>query len=78
MPVLQAGSLEHTTWSIASLTQWKVPFPNDSVGLNLFQEAQLIFASSKHLVLGQSLLGSLACQRVTACCIVNSWEGGVW
>jgi hypothetical protein len=59
VPTYKAGNLELITQPAGSLTGWRVSFPGSSVGLNLFQAALLLSASSRQLVspfLSESLL----------------------
>lgn len=45
MTAHKAGNLEHTAQPVGSPIGWRVYFPGGSVGLNLFQAAQLVFIS---------------------------------
>lgn len=53
--------MEHTLQSAGSSTCWRVSFSGRSVGLSLFQEAQLVSASSRLL----ALLGNSAHLRMS-------------
>ena len=46
----ELGNLEHTAQSAGSSIGWRMSFPSDSVGLNLFQAVPLTSASSRKLV----------------------------
>jgi hypothetical protein len=61
---MKARNLENTAQPEGNSENWKVSFLSDSVGLNLFQVAWLVTASSRQLVWPQSLLCSLTGLRV--------------
>ena len=62
--LMKARNLEHPAQPEGNSENWRVSFLSDSVGLNLFQVAWLVTASSRQLVWPQSLLCSLTGLRV--------------
>lgn len=48
----------HKTGRLVNLAGWRVSFPGASIGLKLFQAAQLVSVSSRQLVQSQNLLCS--------------------
>ena len=65
-------NLEHTAQHVGSSTGWRVSFQRDSVGRRLFQAAWLVSASSKQLVLSQSLRCRFVCLRVFFAVLIPS------
>lgn len=75
--------LEHTAQPTGCSTGWKVLLPSDSVALILFQEDQLLSASSRQLVwpqsflwnsLFESLICNLACLSMTPGSIIAYFD----
>lgn len=62
---LRARTLEHSAQPLGGSVNWRLSFPSDLVGLNLFQAAQLDPVSSRQLVWSRGLFWSLACLRAT-------------
>lgn len=60
---LRARTLEHSAQPLGGSVNWRLSFPSDLVGLNLFQAAQLDPVSSRQLVGSRGLFWSLACLR---------------
>lgn len=46
----KAGNLEHTVYPAGSSSDWRVSIPSDSVGLNLLQTTELVYASSSQIL----------------------------